>query len=49
MDTTFFGHLTLIILAAALCALAARRLRLPTIVAYLLAGLILGPGTDGCG
>lgn len=45
MDTTFFGHLTLIILAAALCALAARRVRLPTIVAYLLAGLILGPGT----
>lgn len=45
MDTVFFGHLTLIILAAAICALGARRLQLPTIVAYLLAGLLLGPAT----
>ncbi len=45
MDIVFFGHLTLMIVSAAVFALVARRLRLPTIVAYLLAGLLLGPAT----
>ncbi len=45
MDSLFLRHLTLIIVAAAGCMLLARQLRLPSIVACLLAGLLLGPAT----
>jgi len=44
IDQTFIEYLGVIIIAAALFALGARRLRLPTIVAYLVAGLSVGPG-----
>ena len=37
--------LGLILVAAAIFVLVARRLRAPTIVAYMLAGLVLGPMT----
>lgn len=40
---TFIGNLGVIIIAAAVFSLLAKRLQLPTIVAYLLAGLLLGP------
>lgn len=45
MESGFVQQLTLIIVAAAAFAVAARRRRLPTIVAYLAAGLLLGPAT----
>lgn len=45
IDATFVRSLGLIILAAAVLAVVARRFRLPGIVAYLVAGLILGPAT----
>lgn len=45
MESGFVQQLTLIIVAAAAFAVIARRLRLPTIVAYLAAGLVLGPAT----
>ncbi len=41
----FIRNLGLIIVAAAVFSVVARWLRLPTIVAYLLAGLVLGPAT----
>ena len=44
-DLPVLRDLGLILVAAALCVLLARRLRAPTIVAYILAGLVLGPGT----
>jgi Kef-type K+ transport system membrane component KefB len=37
--------LGLIVVAGALCLLAGQRLRMPSIVAYILAGLLLGPAT----
>jgi Kef-type K+ transport system membrane component KefB len=43
MDEHFLRDLGIIIVAACLFAVLARRLRLPTIVAYLLAGLTIGP------
>lgn len=45
MESGFVQQLTLIIVAAAAFAVVARCLRMPTIVAYLAAGLLLGPGT----
>ncbi len=45
IDATFIHSLGLIVVAAALFALVARRVRLPGIVAYLIAGLVLGPAT----
>jgi Kef-type K+ transport system membrane component KefB len=45
IDQTFIRSLGLMIVFAAVFALAARRARMPTIAAYLLAGLVLGPGT----
>jgi Kef-type K+ transport system membrane component KefB len=44
-ESEFLLHLGLIVVGAALCALAARALKLPSIVAYLIAGLVLGPWT----
>lgn len=44
IDAQFIRDLGVIIIAAAVFGLGARRLRLPTIVAYLIAGLLLGPG-----
>ena len=43
MESGFVQQLTWIIVMAAAFAVVARRLRLPTIVAYLAAGLLLGP------
>lgn len=45
IDDTFARSLGLIVVAAALFAIVARRIRLPGIVAYLVAGLVLGPAT----
>lgn len=42
-DTAFMAALGLMIIAAASVNLVARALRMPTIVAYLLAGLLIGP------
>lgn len=42
---TFIRNLGLIIVAAAGCSLVMRRVQLPTILAYLVAGLVLGPWT----
>ncbi len=44
-DENFVRSLGIIIVAAAIFALAARLIKMPTIVAYLLAGLALGPMT----
>ncbi|MEO8353500.1 MAG: cation:proton antiporter, partial [Chthoniobacteraceae bacterium] len=45
MDVTFLRSLGLIVVTAALCALGARVVKMPAIVAYLFAGLLLGPIT----
>jgi len=45
LDAEFFRSLGLMIVAAAILALGMRLLRLPTIGAYLVAGLLLGPAT----
>lgn len=42
-DETFIDELGLMIVAATVCAFLARRIGMPSIVAYLLAGLGLGP------
>jgi Kef-type K+ transport system membrane component KefB len=42
-DETFIDELGLMIVAATFCAFLARRIGMPSIVAYLLAGLGLGP------
>lgn len=42
-DTAFLQNLGLIIVAAALFSLLGRRARVPSIVAFLVAGLVLGP------
>ncbi len=44
-EETFIHDLGLIVVAATLFALLARRIGMPSIVAYLLAGLVLGPVT----
>ena len=44
-DLPVLRDLGLILAAAAVCVLLARRLRVPTIIAYILAGLALGPIT----
>lgn len=44
-DETFIDELGLIVVAATLFAFLARRIGMPSIVAYLLAGLALGPVT----
>ncbi len=44
-DTAFLQNLGLIIVTAALFSLAGRRVRVPSIVAFLLGGLVLGPIT----
>jgi Kef-type K+ transport system membrane component KefB len=44
LDQAFIQNLGTIVIAAAVFVLGARGLRMPTIVAYLLAGLALGPG-----
>ena len=45
MDSLFLRHLTLIIVAAAVCMLLARQAKLPSIVAWLVAGRPRGPAT----
>ena len=45
VNEQFLQSLGLILIAAAVFALLARRLGLPTIVAYIVAGLFLGPLT----
>jgi Kef-type K+ transport system membrane component KefB len=45
IDESFIRNLGIIVVAAALFARLARALSLPTIVGYLLAGLLLGPAT----
>ena len=44
-DSVFLTQLGFIVVGAAVCGLVARALRLPSIIAYLIAGLILGPWT----
>ena len=44
-DIAFLQNLGLIIVAAALFSLFGRRVRIPSIVSFLLAGLMLGPAT----
>jgi Kef-type K+ transport system membrane component KefB len=44
-DIAFLQNLGLIIVAAALFSLIGRRVRIPSIVAFLFAGLVLGPAT----
>lgn len=44
-ELAFLRHLGLILLAAAVAMLLARQVRVPSIVAYLGAGLLLGPAT----
>jgi Kef-type K+ transport system membrane component KefB len=44
-DYSTLGSLGLMLVTAALCALAARRIRMPAIVAWIIAGLLLGPAT----
>jgi len=44
-DAGFLQQLGLIVVGAALCAFVARSVKLPSIIAYLVAGLILGPWT----
>ncbi|MDA7510830.1 cation:proton antiporter, partial [Verrucomicrobia bacterium] len=46
VDEDFIRNLGVMIIAAAVFALIARRLRVPTIVGYLLAGVFLGPLTN---
>lgn len=43
MNSGFLHQLGLIVIGATLCAVVTRKLKLPSIVAYLLAGLVLGP------
>lgn len=45
MGTDFLQNLGLIVIAAAIFALGGRLLRMPAIVVYILAGLVLGPLT----
>ena len=45
IDESFVESIGIIIIAATVFALVARAVRLPTIVAYLVAGLVLGPLT----
>ena len=44
-ESAFLQQLGLIVVGAAVCGFVARSLKLPSIVAYLIAGLILGPWT----
>ncbi len=44
-ESVFLGQLGWIVVGAAACAFVARGLKLPSIIAYLIAGLILGPWT----
>ncbi len=44
-NVTLIQNLAIIVIAAALVAWVARRIRMPTIVAYLFAGLVIGPLT----
>lgn len=46
-NTTLFGELALIILAAKLFGLAARRFKVPQVVGELVAGLVIGPSMLG--
>ena len=43
VDMTLFGELSVLFLAAAAAALCFQAIRFPTVVAYLLVGLVLGP------
>ncbi|HVK05264.1 MAG TPA: cation:proton antiporter, partial [Armatimonadaceae bacterium] len=43
----FLGELGLVLLAALIGGLVARALRLPVLIGYLLAGLVVGPHTPG--
>jgi Kef-type K+ transport system membrane component KefB len=45
IDVTLLRALGIIVVTAAVCAIVARRFNVPTIVAYILAGLFLGPVT----
>jgi len=45
IDSSLLRDLGMIVLGATLVALLARTVRIPSIVAYLVAGLLLGPGT----
>src|SRR5919109_2280537 len=44
-DIPVLRDLGLILVGGAICVLLARHLRAPTIVAYIVAGLVLGPAT----
>lgn len=44
-ESVFLQELGFIVLGAAVCGFVARSLKLPSIIAYLIAGLILGPWT----
>ncbi len=44
-ESVFLQQLGLIVVGAAVCTFVARGLKLPSIIAYLIAGLILGPWT----
>lgn len=46
-DTLFVGEVGVVLIAALIAGLAARALRLPVLVGYLLAGIIVGPHTPG--
>ena len=43
MDVGLLGDLGLIVLGAAVCVFAARRFNIPSIIAYIVSGLLLGP------
>src|SRR5574340_173544 len=46
-DLPLLIHITLALIVAFFGGIAARRLRLPTIVGYLRAGIVIGPFTPG--
>jgi Kef-type K+ transport system membrane component KefB/Trk K+ transport system NAD-binding subunit len=43
MESTFFSQLGIVIIVATVFALGVRRLKLPPLVGYIMAGMILGP------
>jgi Kef-type K+ transport system membrane component KefB len=45
VDIGILYHIGMMVLVAALVALGARAIRVPTIVAYIIAGLLIGPAT----
>jgi Kef-type K+ transport system membrane component KefB len=45
IDETFLSSLGILIVTAAVFALVARAVKMPAVIAHLLAGLVLGPVT----